>query len=112
LAAFVAGVELNEGVVDALGLQPGEEEVAEFVGADRGGDAGGLGVAGEDFADAPVGVGLLPAGLEQVDGAFGPEGLDVEGEGLFERLGEWDSESPWFWWRLGFGKLSRVLPGW
>jgi hypothetical protein len=38
----VAGVRLDVRVVDALGLEPGEEEVAQFVGADRLFDAGGV----------------------------------------------------------------------
>jgi hypothetical protein len=63
LAGGVAAVGLDERVVDALGLEPCEQEVAEGVRADRGGDARGLGVPGEDLADAAVGVGLLPARL-------------------------------------------------
>jgi hypothetical protein len=65
LAGGVAAVGLDERVVDALGLEPGEQEVAQRVRADRGGDARGLGVPGEDLADAAVAVGLLPARLEQ-----------------------------------------------
>ena len=59
LAGGVAAVALDERVVDALGLEPGEQEVAEGVRADRGGEASGLGVAGEDLADAAVAVWLL-----------------------------------------------------
>jgi len=42
LAGGVAAVGLDERVVDALGLEPGEQEVAQRVRADRGGDARGM----------------------------------------------------------------------
>jgi hypothetical protein len=90
LAGSLARVGLDKGVVDPVGLEPGEKKVAEFVRADRGGEAGGVGVPGEGSAHPAVGVGLLPARLEQVDGAFGPGDIDVKCEGLFERLGERD----------------------
>ena len=47
LAAFVSAVGLDECVVDALGFEPGEQEVPELVGADGVGEPGGLGVAGD-----------------------------------------------------------------
>src|SRR5450755_4853432 len=58
LTGGVAGVGLDEGVVDPLGLEPGEQEVAKSVGADRALDAGGGGVARQDLANPPVAVGL------------------------------------------------------
>jgi hypothetical protein len=84
---------LDERVVDALGLEPGEQEVAQCVGADRGGDARGLGVPGQDLADAAVAVGLLPARLEQEHRAGPALGLDMLGEGLLERGGEGTTRS-------------------
>jgi len=44
---------------DALGLEPGEQEVARRVRADRGGDARGMCVPAGIFADTAVAVGLL-----------------------------------------------------
>ena len=58
LAAFVSAVGLDEGVVDALGLEPGEQEVPELVGADGVGEPGGVGVAGEHGPDPAGAVGL------------------------------------------------------
>ncbi len=78
----MAAVGLDERVVDALGLEPREQEVAEGVRADRGGDARGLGVPGEDLADAALAVGLLPARLEQEHRADTALGVDVQGEGF------------------------------
>jgi len=95
LAGGVPGVGLDQGVVDALGLEPGEEEVPEAVGADRPGDAGDGGVAGEDLAYAAVAVGLLPGGLEQVAGAGALLGVDVQRERLFEGGGERDVAVLW-----------------
>jgi hypothetical protein len=45
-------LSVDERVVDALGLQPGEQEVAERVRADRGGDAWH---AGEILAELAAG---------------------------------------------------------
>ena len=39
LAGGVAAIRLDERVIDALGLEPGKQEVAQGVRADRGGDA-------------------------------------------------------------------------
>ena len=58
-AGGVAGVGLDEGIVDALGLT-GEQEVPEPVGWHVVGQAGFAGVAGEHGADAAGGVRLLP----------------------------------------------------
>lgn len=88
LAVPVAGVGLDERVVDALGLEPGEQEVSQGVGADRGGDAGGLGVARQELADAAVAVRLLPRRLEQESGVSLVLAGDVQGEGFLERGGE------------------------
>jgi hypothetical protein len=65
LSALVSAVGLDESVVDALGLEPGEQEVPELVRADGVGEAGG-GVAAEHGPHPAGAVGLLPAGLEQV----------------------------------------------
>jgi hypothetical protein len=53
LADGVTAVGLDERVIDAY-FKPREQEVAEGVRADRGGDDRGPGVAGEDLADATV----------------------------------------------------------
>jgi hypothetical protein len=60
LSAGVAAVGLDEGVVDALGLQPGEQEVPQPVPGHVVRQAGCGGVAGEQRADAAGEVGLLP----------------------------------------------------
>jgi len=52
---------LDQGIVDALALEPGEEEVAEAVGWHVVREAGLFGVADEHCADTAGAVGLLPA---------------------------------------------------
>ena len=69
LLAGVAAVGLDEGVVDALGLEPGEEEMAEPVGGHVVLEAGLMGVAGEHGPHPAGRVRLLPARLEQVGGS-------------------------------------------
>jgi hypothetical protein len=59
--------------------------MAKGVRADRGGDARGLGVAGQDPADAAVAVGLLPARFEQEHRAGPALGVDMQGDGFLER---------------------------
>jgi len=84
----VAAVGLDQGVVDALGLEPGEQEVPQPVGRHVVRQPGGVRVAGEQGAHASGRIWLLPGGFEQV-GAAGlvPIG-DVQGQGLAEGLRE------------------------
>src|SRR5512142_1936102 len=81
LAAGVPAVGLDEGVVDALGFQPGEQEVPQLVGGDGFGEPGRGGVAGEQGAHAAGAVGPFPAGLEEVVAAGGAAATNVEGRG-------------------------------
>ena len=86
LAAGVAAVGLDEGVVDALGLEPGEQEVPESVGRHGVGEPGGGGVAGEQGTHAAGGVGLLPVTTRT--GTAPPAWrsvVDVQGEGFARR---------------------------
>jgi hypothetical protein len=78
----VPGVRLDEGIVDSLFLEPGEEEVAQLVGGHRSDHAGGGRVAGQDGPHTTIAVGLLPGGLEQVLCPFLASGFGMEGEGL------------------------------
>src|SRR5674536_219406 len=83
-AGRVSGVGLDQGVVDALGFEPGEQEVPEPVRCHVVWEPGRGGVAGEQRADAASGVGLLPRALEQVR----PTGLAAVADVQRERLGE------------------------
>ncbi len=70
LARGVSRVGLDQGIIDALFFEPGEEEVPPFVRRHRARNARLGCVAGQHFAHAPIRVLVLAHGLEQVDGPF------------------------------------------
>ena len=81
---------LDQRVVDALLLEPRQQEVPQLVGGDGMGQPGGPRVPGQQLADAAVAVALLPRRLEQVRRALRAQRGGVQRQRLIERRREGD----------------------
>jgi hypothetical protein len=70
LPTLMAGVWLDEGIIDALLFEPGEQEMPPFVRRHGTGNPSRLCIARQHFPDPTIGVLVLAGRLKEIDGPF------------------------------------------
>src|SRR5947209_7006286 len=84
----MARIRLDEGVVDALFLEPRQQEVAQLVRRHSTLQAGRLRVALQHAPDAALAILLLPRRLEEISRPFLTQLGHMQAQRFLERIGE------------------------